>query len=62
MYFDIIIIKYWFSYIYFKNISNKFIMKVSKNKRNSTDVKLPLIKDRINIINPILSTNKNLKL
>ncbi len=37
-------------------------MKVSKNKRNSTDVKLPLIKDRINIINPILSTNKNLKL
>lgn len=37
-------------------------MKVPRGRRNSPDVKLPLIKDRININNPIISGNKNLKL
>jgi hypothetical protein len=37
-------------------------MKVPRARRNSPDVKLPLIKDRININNPIISGNKNLKL
>ena len=37
-------------------------MTVPRPKRNSPDVKLPLIKDRLNINNPILLANKNLKL
>ncbi len=37
-------------------------MKVPRPRKNSPDIKLPLIKDRINVNNPILSGNKNFKL
>lgn len=37
-------------------------MKVPRQRRNSPEVKLPLIKDRMNVQNPILSGSKNLKL
>lgn len=39
-------------------------MKLPRAKRHSPDVKLPMIKDRISSINPILSSNKtnNMKL
>lgn len=37
-------------------------MKVPRPRKLSPQIKLPLIKDRINVPNPIMAGNKNLKL